>query len=567
MMFGAHNINKNSTTNSGSDEKSESNSGNVTQELLIGHKESTFVSDLTEQDKSQIESWVQSYLVMLDSIAPSTAIIVLSEADKGKRYDCPYRKTSIYPLIERVYSIFKFDTSNIFSFGPSGIIFKYVHFLFNKKIIEIGLNSDVIANLFLVGAGFDKVIETMNLLSRAVRFLEGDTDHFMPFYGEEHETTLKFLMLKKNLSSKQSISEIRGINDYQAQALRNHFDDELRGRHLRMFKENIHEESEFSCAHRNALKYFTKKGFSPESIMTEITGLTTTQVTVLVDLFDAGFRGDHLRSWRPGKYADFGKVHVDTIKFLLNQGEKPQEAVDEIGELKHECCSVLQELYSFGLRGNHFRERRLIADWSDTHSETLISLVRDQNVPLKTALNEIQKIKNVPWYVETLGRLYRVGLRARDLACYLSPNPNSNNFTREHCDLLAYLIESKQLIPATAVFNISKLTSYAAKAVHLFYDLGLRGYDLSHKNFTHHDLEVLSNCVKSGMPVKEVAASFENDGRSGNENSNNEKTENKKKYSSFKLFDRAATSNIEATTSLVDKSSMESSYRICRAKL
>ncbi len=487
----------------------------VTQYLLGEYKNDIQTPDLTKQHKAYVKTLLnRDYLQDLNKINPIDAITALSEADKNDSSSYHFKKENppLYSLIKKISHIFDQNLKEQLGLQNSYDLFKYVHKRINKKIIEVALEKDILGKAFSDQMSIEQIAEFMNIITRSMRFLQNDTYYFQKSYQEEHISTLKYLLTDKKLLPSEVIREIRDLNCYQAEALKNLYNKGLRGTHLRMFKKNHEIHAYFSYEHRNALNFLIEK-LSPEKAIAEINGLSEDQVKALIKLFDRDLRGDHLRAWDPGKHAVFGNIQEETIRYLMTEQHlNPSDAVKQINQLPYQCCLALQSLYSLGLRGEHLVQKGLLDAFSrysdDICLKALISLVRYQNVPLETALDDIKKIEDQAWYIKSLGKLYPVGLRVADLQTYESDSDTYNNFTRSHYKAVAYLIE-QGLTPRDAVKEISRLSDYAASAVKEFYKLGLRGADLRDWNYNgefyfEHERTLLILISKEKMSVKDA---------------------------------------------------------------
>lgn len=484
---------------------------NVTQGMMREFKEHHFTSDLNFQQKKVIKRWVDSILTQLNNLAPADAVDVLSEAEKHDIHHL-YKKHPLFPLIEKIHNKLK-DSKQLFNFSSKYTVSEYVQILVHRKILQLALNNDIIKSAYLAHTEVKQISDLMNIVSRSIRFLKKDAYYFEKTYRDEQIDTLHYLLVDKKLPLAQAISEVRDLNDYQAEALKELYDNNLRGRDLRLFRKDSEKEAYFSFQHRNALKYFIKNNhFPPEKAMAEIDGLSSEQVEALMDMFNIGIRGDYLRNWEPGKYSVFRHTQAETIKYLITEQHlSPKKAVEEINELTYPCCQALQALYAFGLRGTHFRQKKMIEHFNgsdDLSLKALTSLVRDQHVPVEIALDELKKIEDQAWYVITLGKVYHLGLRADDFRHYKSAWVRDNNFTKDHSETICYLMEKQDFASSDAVKEVSKLTSNAAYAVKEFFKLGLRGSDLRDWNyngdFNHEHQRTLAIFVKEGMPISKA---------------------------------------------------------------
>lgn len=487
---------------------------NLTQIVLGKVQDNEEFKNLTSAQQKQIEDKLNPYFAALETVVPSTAINVLKEMDcNNSYYNSLFREDKqLYPMITQIHRACEYP-EDTFHFPEKSKYdcSKYMHRLLSKKILQIGLEYDVIASEFALGTNPESVIALMNTLSRSAGYLNNDTYYFENKYGEDHAKALMYLLRDKNLSPRQALNEIVNINSYQAVALVKLYDSGLRGDYLRAYQDTPDNHAYFDYHHRNALSYFMeKKQFSPEKAIAEINGLSEEQIDALLKLTDKGLRGEHLRSWNAGTYAYFRQTQAETLQYLIAvQNVDPAIAVQEINQLTWEACEALQNLYTYGLRGLHLRS--LLPNFNESHMKALISLVREQQVPLDIAIDEIKQIGDNSWYAETLQALYGEGLRSKHLLRYESPYGRENNFTSEHHAALITLIKELHLSPSEAVEEISCLSEYAAGAVGALYERGLRGFDLKNwkddtEQFGYSEQYVLLGLAEKHkeLPIRDI---------------------------------------------------------------
>lgn len=207
------------------------------------------------------------------------------------------------------------------------------------------------------------------------------------------------------------------------------------------------------------------------------------------------------------------QTQVATIQYLIEKHHlNPKEAIKEVNELPRQCCQALKELYLLGLRGEHFRQKGMIKkighyDYHDNNfiSDAIISLVRDQHLPIDMALDQIKLIENNALYVRTLGKTYHFGLRAQDFIYYKSTTW-FNDFTYSHSDAMIHLMEKHSLAPIDAFKEVSNSSADEVYAVKELYAFGLRRSMLRNwKDFHFMHLEILSTFIKiEKMPLNKA---------------------------------------------------------------
>lgn len=456
---------------------------NLTQIVLGKVKKDQEFKHLTSQQRQEIENWINPYFAALEELEPVTTIKILDEMDRSEIFNSQFRENqAIYSKISNVHDILEYPEKTFLNLPKESRYdcTQYLHKLLSKKILQIGIDTDVIASAFAVDTKPEHIIDLMNLLTRSTSK-----------YREEHAKALSYLLTHKNISPRQALNEIININSYQAQSLVKLYDYGLRGNHLRAYQRDEEKDAYFGYDQRDALSYFIQeKQFSPDKAIAEINGLSREQIEALMKLFDAGLRGEHLRAWNAGELANFNDTQAETLEYLIvKQKVNPANAIQEINQLTWPCCEALQNLYEHGLRGSHLRS--LLPNFSvwqvtEDHMNALISLVREHKVPTDIAVAEIRQLdgNRGRWYATALKELYGEGLRSKHLLKYQSTR-SDDNFTSEHCAALVSLIKEQHLTPAAAVSEISYLSDYAASAVGKLYAQGLRGADLRHwKNDT-----------------------------------------------------------------------------------
>ena len=478
---------------------------NLTQIVVGKVQENEEFKNLTESQKKQIEDKLNPYFAMLETITPLTAINVLKEMDcNDSYYNSLFRKNKqLHAMITEVYRAREYPVDTFhFTEESRYDCSRYMRQLLNKKILQIALEFDGIASEFALNAKPEAITKLMNILSRSAGYLNNETYYFENKYSEDHASALMYLLKHQSLSPRQALSEIVNINSSQAEALVKLYDAGLRGDHLRAFKDNEENHAYFDYHHRNALSYFIeKRQFSPNKAIAEINGLSEEQIDALMKLSDKGLRGEHLRGWSAGQYSYFRHTQAETLEYLIaEQKVDPAIAVQEINQLTWEACDALQSLYTYGLRGAYLRP--LLENFHESHMKSLISLVREQQVPLAIAIDETKQIGNNSWYAETLKKLYSHGLRSKHLLCYKSTDRRDNNFTREHHDALISLIKEQHLSPSEAVEEISCLSEYAAGAVGKLYERGLIGFDLRNWQDGRHEFGYHEQYVLLGLAEK-----------------------------------------------------------------
>lgn len=212
--------------------------------------------------------------------------------------------------------------------------------------------------------------------------------------------------LRSNLLNKLSKSLLKNtLNENQEKALLALYDVGLRKKYLLDYKqdESVEGLDKFGPMHTAALIYLMKEQkLAPKKAIEQINSLEFEEVGALIALYPYNVRRNHLQIFHDGSGRGvcgfkFGDARASVIKHLIvDQKIEPENAIREIIGLNVWCCIALEKLYSFGLRGKHFRE----CEFNTKHIrnrevELLIGMIADHGLEIDDALNKLKpKITN-----------------------------------------------------------------------------------------------------------------------------------------------------------------------------
>lgn len=172
------------------------------------------------------------------------------------------------------------------------------------------------------------------------------SDSQSPSFWSDHIETLIFLIVVKKLSSEQAINEINGLTHYEAKALRELWELDLRGDLLRDRKKEVRRYQDLDRSQAKLLIYLLREQhLSIKIAFQQLEDLSEQQAEILQELYPYGLRGKDLRewSWREGnnKFFDFA-VSSALRSLIKEQGIEASESIQRVigkseWELKNLC--------------------------------------------------------------------------------------------------------------------------------------------------------------------------------------------------------------------------------------
>lgn len=199
----------------------------------------------------------------------------------------------------------------------------YSHYLIKKQIREISLSDDVISLAFTKNENFENIIQLMNIIWRA---RNRDRDQQMingDFYDDvDHVKALRYFLNEKNMTPKQALREINELSKDQVKVLLELYNEGLRGDHLREWRKGV--DISFTYAHQFTLEYLVREQhLSPAEAVKEIQGLSEPAADAIYVFYSLGLRGEDLRNWREN--AQFDELDYETLCKLMALKEKESD--------------------------------------------------------------------------------------------------------------------------------------------------------------------------------------------------------------------------------------------------
>ena len=185
---------------------------------------------------------------------------------------------------------------------------------------------------------------------------------------------------------------------------------------------------------------------------------------LLSEMKNAGMTTEIINNWQPPEGGSFGAQQKNAVIFLMTEKEyKPLEAIQEINGLNHDEAFLLQNYYDQGLRGNHIRNWVSPADdffMSRLDTKAVIDLTENHNVTPSQAIEELNQLSSDQ--VVLLQDCFSYELRGSHLRSWQHPEGDTL-FGAGHASAVKYFITELLLPPAEAIQRINGLTDDAAK--------------------------------------------------------------------------------------------------------
>jgi hypothetical protein len=121
-------------------------------------------------------------------------------------------------------------------------------------------------------------------------------------------------------------------------------------------------DNRFKAAHAKALVALVKEyRIAPTEAVNEINCLTARESELLIEFYAEGLTGDFIRNNRQHYLFESAQL-ASHLRFLLSKKVSFANALHEMYGLCELELILLADFYKQGLRGNHLRENRIIAD-------------------------------------------------------------------------------------------------------------------------------------------------------------------------------------------------------------
>lgn len=170
----------------------------------------------------------------------------------------------------------------------------------------------------------------------------------LPTINENHVKLVTFLV-EKQVSIPQIVNEINQLNAIEAEILHALYNDGLRGEHLRQCTKPGNEDRLCISEGKIWAHFLRNKQLTASQVVEELKDLSLLQMRTLIELYDTGLRGEHLRSWQApanssGNFfrINFSALHSNKLKELLTS-DHPLSPEDAIKVISHVPDKILQD--------------------------------------------------------------------------------------------------------------------------------------------------------------------------------------------------------------------------------